>query len=146
MSVTLNFPYLWGSFRVLTKFGSENYTKLKIKIHNNTNNLDFLQAFHRILIFLFAVQHQNPLSSTHLSVPHQKPLSSKTPVQWVELRDFWCWTEGFFVWNWELRGTEGFFLCNWGIFGLELRVFWWGTEGLLNWGVFGVELKDFGGC
>ena len=75
----------------------------------NTNNLSF--------------QHENP------SVPHQKPLSSTpkpphfhiknssvphTDKNFVELRGFWCGTEGFwglkksgpFVWNWcvDLRG------------------------------------------
>ena len=37
-------------------------------------------------------------------------------------------------------------VLNWGIFNVELRGFWYGTEGsVLNWGVFGVELRDFGG-
>ena len=53
----------------------------------------------------------------------------------VELRGFWC-------------GTEGFLVLNWGIFGVELRGFWCGTERF--WGlkrscpfvwIFCVELR-----
>ena len=81
-----------------------------------------------------SVQH-NPLSSTpetpqfntSPSVPHQKTLSSTHPLSstpknplfgvelrgfWcgtegcVELRGFWCWTERFLVWNWGISGAE----------------------------------------
>ena len=74
-------------------------------------------------------QPQNP------SVPHQQPLGStpKIPqfhtknrsvpterVFGVELRGFWCWTEGFWVLNWGIPGAEkvwslcGTNVLNWG--------------------------------
>ena len=96
-----------------------------------------------------SVQHKTP------SVPHQNPSVQQIPqtntvfLVWnwrvfgVELRSFWCWTEGFLVWNWEVFGwnwgvcwTEGFLVLNRGVFGVELRGFWDGTEGC-------VELRGF---
>ena len=95
-----------------------------------------------------SVPPQKPLSSTvktpqfhnkNPSVPHQKPLSSipKTPQfhtenpsvphphHCVELRSFWCETEG----------CVGFLVLNRGVFGVELRDF--GAE--IEW-LFCVEL------
>ena len=71
----------------------------------------------------------------------------------VELRAFWCGTQGGLVLKWEgfWCETEGCielrgFWC--GNDGLEVRAFWCGTEGflcwtegfsLLNWGISGAE-------
>ena len=84
-----------------------------------------------------SVPHQKPLSSTHSPQFHTKKALYKQALQWlfygVELRGFWCWSEGFLVWNWG-----GW---NWGIFAVELRGFWCWTERFLvwNWGTFGAE-------
>ena len=83
-----------------------------------------------------SVQHIPQFNTKNPSVPHRKPLSSTHPS----------------VQHQKVSGTEGFSVCNWGGFGVELRGFWCGTEGLWcwtegflvwNWGVFGVELRDF---
>ena len=93
------------------------------------------------------------LSSTHLSILHQKPFSStplsSTPTTpqfntLLQTNNRWgvSWTEGFLEWNW-------------GVFGAELRGFWCWTEGswcgteefwcwteefmVLNWGILGAE-------
>ena len=139
-SVSIEYPSVpQGPSQFNTSFPHKNHTFSMPKIPQfNTENP--------------SVQHQNPsvqhtpqfntplsstpktLSSTHPSVPHQKPLSSTKFLSegCIEpLRGFWCgaeggrrnsgvcWTEGFrvlkssgpFVWNWnvELRGcgTEG---------------------------------------
>ena len=52
-------------------------------------------------------------SSTHSSVPTQKPISST----------HWTGDELRVVWNW------GVLVLNWGVFDVELRSFWCGTEG-----------------
>ena len=81
----------------------------------------------------------------------------------VELRSFWCGTEGFGreprgVLNWKIFDAEVRGLVwNRGVFGVELRVFFaklrdvfnwevFGVElrGVLNWGIFDVELRGFG--
>ena len=84
----------------------------------------------------FSVQHQDPLSCTHPSLKQQKPEGFfslelggvlNRRVFGVELRGFWCGTEGcveqrVLLWNWRFFGVElrG---C------VELRDFWCGTEG-----------------
>ena len=75
-----------------------------------------------------------------------------------ELRGFWCWTQGFSVWNWGVCWSWGCVelseVLTLGVFGVELRDFRCGTEGCvelrgvlnwggLNWWVFDVELRDF---
>ena len=79
------------------------------------------------------------------SVPHRPPSVQhiSSTQKGVELRGFWCGTEGFLVWNWG-GGSEGFLVWNWGGFGVELRVFWCGTEGLC-WTEGFLELRDFWG-
>ena len=87
-------------------------------------------------------QFNIPLSLTHSSVPHQN---------WKRVfgtEGFLCETEGFLVWNWwgfsvELRdfwcgtegggGPEGFLVWNWGILGAEKLWSLCGTDEL-NWG------------
>ena len=68
-----------------------------------------------------------------------------------ELRGFWCWTQGFSVWNWGVCWSWGCVelseVLTLGVFGVELRDFRCGTEGcvelrgVLNWG--GFELMGF---
>ena len=69
-----------------------------------------------------SVPHQKPLSSPHPSVPHQKPLYSthlSVPHRLYRAIGFWCETEGFLVWNWEVFSTEGFRVWNWRILWAE---------------------------
>ena len=100
-----------------------------------------------------SVLHLKPLSSTpkprcstHPSVPQQKLLSS-THLNWgvfgVELRRFWCGTDGVFhvelrsVLNLAVFSVELRSVLNWGVFGVELRGFWCGVEGF--WGLIRVN-------
>ena len=75
-------------------------------------------------------QFNKPLSST-LKTPqfNTKNLSFQNKevcgtVECVEMRNLWCWNEGFWCW------TEGFLMLKWGILGAE-KV--WSCVELICW-------------
>ena len=107
--------------------------------------------------FNTSVQHKELFSTQNPSVQQQIPSVQyiwTEEVFVVELRVFWCGSEGFLLLNWGVCGIEGFSVlnwgmcwiegfsvCNWGLRGtegcVEMRAFWCGTEGF-------VELRGFG--